>query len=178
MPTTAAAAAEACYSVIFGFIVAAVLDGTSEDDVVELWSGVEAIVCAAIAAGLAAQGFDKHRIEGVTDTADPGTTESILLEAGFHKALELVLRVRDGGLAWMAPVCSSWIFLNLVNTKRNLSGGPRFSGNLAYAPVRDGNRMAEMAAFLFAVAVLRGAHAVIESPASSMMFRSEPAASV
>ena len=179
MPATAAA--QSCSLIIFGLTVAAVLDDASEErnlDVIELWSGVGAIVSAAIAAGRAAQGFDKYRIPGVTDTTDPNTTEDILLEAGFRKALELVMRVRVGGLVWMAPVCSSWIFLNLKNTKRNKVHGPRFSGNLAYAPVRDGNRMAEMAAFLFAVAVLRGVHAVIENPPGSMIFGYEPAATV
>ena len=73
----------------------------------------------------------------------------------------------------MAPICSSWVFLNLKNTKRNRVQGPRFSGNVAYLPVREGNLMAEMAAFLFAVAVLRGAQAVIENPSSSMMFNYE-----
>ena len=61
----------------------------------ELWSGVEAIVSAAKAIGLAARAFDKDRIRGVTDTADPNTTEDILLEAGFRRALSLVLRIRQ-----------------------------------------------------------------------------------
>ena len=131
---------------------------------------------AAKAIGLAARAFDKDRIRGVTDTADPNTTEDILLEAGFRRALSLVLQIRQGGLVWMAPVCSSWVFLNLRNTKRTSTGGPKYMGNILYLPVRHGNLMADMAAFLFAVAVLNGAHAVIENPAGSMIFNYEVAA--
>ena len=165
-----------CSLLIFGLIVSSVLDTAPEQrdlDVVELWSGVEAIVSAAKAAGFTAMPFDKFRIRGVTDTDDPDATEDILLEAGFRRALNLVLRLRPGGLLWMAPVCSSWIFLNLRCTKRTEVGGPRFQGNLRYLPVQEGNRMAEMAAFLFLVAVCRGVQAVIENPASSMMFNYE-----
>ena len=70
----------------------------------------------------------------------------------------------------MAAVCSSWIFLNLKNTMRTRVRGPSFQGNLKFLPVRQGNRMAEMAAFLFLVAVYRGVYAVVENPAGSMMF--------
>ena len=162
-----------CSLLIFGLTVSSVLDSANEQrdlDVAELWSGVEAIVSAARVAGFTAEPFDKFRVPGVTDTDDPDTTEDILLEAGFRRALSLVLRLRPGGLLWMAPVCSSWIFLNLKNTMRTRVRGPRFQGNLKFLPVQEGNRMAEMAAFLFLVAVFRGVHAVVENPAGSMMF--------
>ena len=86
-----------CSLIIFGLTLSSVLDNASDQrdlDVVELWSGVGAIVAAATAAGFRAMPFDKFRTKGVTDTADPDTTEDILLEAGFRKALSLVLRLR------------------------------------------------------------------------------------
>lgn len=170
------AMAKACTLKVFGLSVSQVLESAPDGrdlDVVELWSGVGSIVSAAKAAGLAAAPFDKHRDHGVTDTADPSTTEDILLEAGFLRALGLVLRLRLGGLLWMAPVCSSWIFLNLAQTKRTRLHGPKFSGDERYVPVQQGNQMAEIAAFLFLIAALRGVHAVIENPAGSMMFSYE-----
>ena len=106
---------EDCSLLIFSLTVSSVLNRASDQrdlDVVELWSGVAAIVAAAKAAGFTAMPFDKFRIKGATDTDDPDTTEDILLEAGFRRALNLVLHVRPGGLVWMAPVCSSWMFLN------------------------------------------------------------------
>ena len=71
-----------CSFLIFGLTVSSVLDSASEQrdlDVVELWSGVEAVVSAAKAAGFTAMPFDKFRTPGVTDTDDPDTTEDILL---------------------------------------------------------------------------------------------------
>ena len=86
--------AAACTLCIFALTVPAVLDGACEQrdlDVVELWSGVEAIVSAAKAIRLNARAFDKDRIRGVTDTAAPNIIEDIPLEAGFGRALNLVL---------------------------------------------------------------------------------------
>ena len=102
--------------IVVGVTVSSVLDSASEHrdlDVVELWSGVEAVVSAAKADGITAMLFDKFRTPSVTDTDDPDTNEDMWLEAGFRRALSLALRLRLGGLLWMAPVCSSWIFLNL-----------------------------------------------------------------
>ena len=97
---------------MFGITVSSVLDSASGQrdlDVVELWSGVEAVVSVAKADGSTAMPFDKFRTPGVTDTDDPDTTEDMLLEVGFRRALSLVLQLRPGGLIWMAPVCSAWI---------------------------------------------------------------------
>ena len=113
---------EDCSLLIFGLTVSLVLNRASDQkdlDVVELRSGVAAIVAAARAVGFTAMPFDKFRINGATDTDDPDTTEDILLEAGFRRALNLVLHVRPRGLVWMAPVCPSWIFLNPRNTKKD-----------------------------------------------------------
>ena len=68
--------------------------------------------------------------------------------------------------------------LQLANTKGNRSQGPRFCGNVGHTPVRDGNRMADMAAFLFVVVVLRGAHIAIDSPPGSVIFGYDTAAVV
>ena len=97
---------------MFGLTVSSVLDSASEQrdlDVVELWSGSEAIVSAAQASGFTAMPFDKFRIRGVTDSDDPDTTEDMLFGAGCRRASNRALRLRPGGLLWMAPVCPSWI---------------------------------------------------------------------
>ena len=60
---------EDCSLLIFGLIVSSVLLRPSVQrdlDVVELWSGVAAIVAAARAAGFTAMPFDKFRIKGQT----------------------------------------------------------------------------------------------------------------
>ena len=101
-----------CSLLVVGLTVSWVLDSDSDQRylyVVELWGGVKAVVYAAKAGGFTALPFDKFRTPGVTDTDDPDTTEDMLLEAGFRRTLCLALRLRRGGLLWMAPVCSSWV---------------------------------------------------------------------
>ena len=143
---------------------------------VELWCGVGSIAKAAQCAGYANFAMDRGRIPGVTDAGgESDATEDILTKSGFVKALKAVLQIKDGGLLWMAPVCSSFVFLNSANCKRSVAWP---QGNTAYAPVQEGNRMALMAGFLYAVAMLRGVHPVIEQPEGSIMFRYKPLAEV
>jgi hypothetical protein len=40
---------------------------------------------------------------------------------GFTNAVKLVMRLRPGGLLWMATVCSSFVFANSSNTHRNMN---------------------------------------------------------
>ena len=138
-------------------------------DVVELWCGVGSIVRAAKEAGLAAEGFDLQRVPGETDLQSGALCEDITCKAGFLRALALVLRVRPGGLVWMAPDCSSWVWLNSSNTKRSEVNG--YWGDPGYAKVASGNQMAIGAAFLYHVAVNRRVEAVIENPVSSFLFK-------
>ena len=140
--------------------------------VVELWSGVGAVARAARKVGAAAQEFDINRVPGATDTDDPELTENILLEAGFLRALSLAMRLRKGGLLWMAPVCASWVFLCISRTKRHKAA--RYEGNVGCASVRDGNQMACMAALLYSVAFARGVDVVLENPSSSTIFMYGP----
>lgn len=157
------AAALSCTLHLFGLTVAAVLEKAEEWveardlDVVELWSGVEAVTRAARSKRFRARALDViHSV-----------TEDITTEAGFNLALRYVLRLRPSGLLAMAPVCSSFTFPNASNTKRTKS---RVQGNIDYEPVRAGNLMANIAAFFLAVAVARGAHCSLENPAGSLMF--------
>ena len=141
-------------------------------DVVELWSGVESVVFAARAAGhgghqpLRAEGFDKHRSPGITDHEGPGC-EDITCVDGFRHALQLIYRLRTGGLLWMAPTCSSFSFANSCRCKRKAG---HEQGDTSYKNVAVGNLEAQVAAFLFALATALGIYAVIENPIASFLF--------
>jgi hypothetical protein len=116
--------------------------------------------------GLQAAGYDINRIPGTTDVPKSKTSENIISQEGFENAVALVMRC--SGLLWMAPVCSSWIFCNMSNTKRSKNN---VQGDVSYGPVRDGNLMADVAGFLMCLAWRRGLSAVIENPASSLIFK-------
>ena len=61
--------------------------------------------------------------------------------------------------------------MNSSNCKRSKRNP---AGDTGYGPVRDGNRMATIAAFLYAIAMLIGAKPIIEQPAGSVMFSFAP----
>lgn len=155
---------------VFGITLATALAMMPQDrhlDCVELWAGVATISRAASIEGMESVAMDITRIPGETDKKGP-QTENILLKEGFMKALFAVLCLRPGGLLWMAPVCSSSVFMNSSNCKRTKRNP---AGDTGYGPVRDGNRMATIAACLYAVAMLIGAKPIIEQPAGSMTNR-------
>jgi hypothetical protein len=95
--------------------------------------------------------------------------------AGFLLALKYVFRLRTNGLLWQAIVCSSFVWANVSNTKRSIDNP---WGDTAYEPVAQGNSMANIGAFLMAVASARGVEVCLENPAASMIFRYPPLAQV
>ena len=136
---------------------------TRDLDVGELWSGVGNVAAAARDTGHSAAEFDLDRVPGYTNVPGP-SNEDITTEAGFLKALGLVLQLRPAGLLWMGPLCSSFVFPDSSKCKRKASN---FDGDTTYPPVFQGNLMAVIAAFLVQVALARGVHAAIENPAGS-----------
>lgn len=126
-------------------------------DVVEVWSGCASVVQAARRQGMRAEPFDLVN----------GPGQNILTKEGFSAALNLTMRIRPGGLLAMAPVCSSFVFANMSNTKRKRG---HLEGDTSYLPVSNGNAMALAAAFLFQVAMSRDVKTSLENPAASLMF--------
>jgi hypothetical protein len=121
---------------VFGLSVADVLSDAAWEpsrrdlDVLEVWSGVGSVVTAATSQGLAAAGFDRIH----------GPDQDLTTDAGFRKVLASCVRLRPGGLLFMAPVCSSFTFPNISNTKRsktNYAGDTSYPkvGALSLAPV-------------------------------------------
>jgi len=163
-----------CYTLVQAY-EEYLMNSDKDLDVVELWSGVESIVFAARAAHAAgheghqplqAEGFDKHRSPGITDHEGPGC-EDITCVEGFRHALQLIYRLRQGGLLWMAPTCSSFGFANSYRCKRKAG---HEQGDTSYKNVAIGNLEAQAAAFLFALATAVGIYAVIENPVASVLF--------
>lgn len=172
---------------VFGLTVRDVLQSSRfapqarDLSVAELWSGVGAVKKAAEQEGLNTVAYDKNKAQaqgpvamgqGPRSQVFSRASEDILTEEGFHNALGITMRLKVGGLLWMAPVCSSFLFLNLANTKRKRISG--YTGDSKYPAVAEGNMMAKIAAFLFTVAWARLVEAVIENPASSLIFKYAP----
>ena len=81
------------------------------------YAEVGSMCAAASHKGLQFRAFDINRARS---SISPGPSEDLLSREGFRHALSLVLQVRKGGLVWMAPVCSSFVFMNSSNTARRV----------------------------------------------------------
>lgn len=163
MPASRSALAKQyCTIVLFGFTIADFLDDPCVRDhhVVELWSGVASIVRAAHKKGLTAVPFDKFRCSGVTDES-----EDILTKDGFCAAVRCVLSLVVGGLLWMAPVCSSFGWMNKKNCKRSAQNN--WKGDETYPSVQEGNLGADIACFLFWLAWAREVQVGMENPSKN-----------
>ena len=151
---------------MFGFTLGDFLDDscTRDHHVVELWSGVGSIVHGALQKGLTAVPFDKFRSSGATEV-----DEDILTRKGFLRAVRHVLRLMVGGLLWMAPVCSSFVFMNSSNCMRSVDND--WKGDVTYKPVIEGNLGAEIACFLWWLAWARGVEVAMEIPSRSNFWK-------
>ncbi len=94
-------------------------------------------------------------------------SEDILTKDGFVAAVRYTLRLVAGGLLWMAPVCSSFGFMNASNCKRSAENSWR--GDETYKSVQEGNLGADIACFLCWLAWARGVEVAIENPSGSDM---------
>jgi len=148
---------------VFGIALADVFkDPKYEPDdrdlhVAEIFTTAQTLVLAAQALELQAEPYDV--LQG---------HESACTLAGWLHMLSLVMRLRVGGLLCVAPDCSSFGFGPSVWSCRTAQN---VLGDTSRPFVREGNLMANAAMFLFCLAVLRGAEAVLENPVSSMIFR-------
>ena len=125
-------AKQLCTVAIFGLRLASVLDRAEVDrdlDLLELWSGVGSIVRAGSRRPYNARGFDNKNSE----------YEDITTPAGFKHAVNLVLQLVVGGLLWMAPVCSSFTFMNSSNCMRGPSNN--YYGDTNCPSMIEGNLM-------------------------------------
>ena len=152
-----------CNICIFGYTLASILASPyfatlpRDIDVLEVFTVAESVATAARDRGLRAETFDYANSEHHSATE----------QNGFLQVLTLVMRVREGGLACIAPECSSFSFACVSRTRRCASN---FSGDPSCHAVQQGNMLARVAFLLFMVAVSRGVYTCFENPAGSMLF--------
>ena len=68
----------------------------------------------------------------------------------------------------MGPPCSSFVWMNLANTKRSQAND--FEGDWSSGVVHEGNLHLGIAVFFFAYTLVRGAVPVVENPERSLMW--------
>lgn len=89
------------------------MQGTCWIGAVETFSGVASVI----------QGFMDEGLAGVPVNifynSENGTFFNTETSAGFLYCIGLVLRIRPGGILWLAPGCSTWIWGSRSNTLRS-----------------------------------------------------------
>ena len=86
---------------------------------------------------------------------------------GFLKCLLNTLRLRPDGLLAAGVPCSSFVWVNLATSLRNLGN---VFGDESRGYVKEANQIACRAALLFLVAIVRCVQWSVEQPRSSKLF--------
>ena len=127
-------------------------------DVLEVFSGRGHLWQACSDSGLSARGFDNRQ----------AWEEDVTLFDGFMLLLLLVLSVKEGGLIWLAPPCSWWVFLSHHNHQRTAAN--QWAGKVEDPKVQRANHIAAATSAVVRLAMSRQVQVVIEQPADSCMF--------
>jgi hypothetical protein len=92
--------------------------------------------------------------------------QDMLADSGFLLLLQYAMRVRRCGLALLAPVCSSWCWMN-----RYTSGRDRVNalGNPLVNSVTAGNLMVTRVVLILELLICRGTAFILEQPLGSIL---------
>jgi len=126
-------------------------------DFVEFFAGQQAVSNAMKDAALVAAVFELK--------LDP-IGQNMLSDLGFANAVNLCLNLKPGAGCLMAPVCSTWTFMNRGTSKRSLACP---YGNAAVQSVQEGNTMVARCVLLLLLLASRGCWWVLEQPQGSLM---------
>jgi hypothetical protein len=92
--------------------------------------------------------------------------QDMLVDSGFLLLLRYAMRVRRCGIALLAPVCSSWCWMN-----RHTSGRDRVNalGNPRVTSVAKGNLMVTRVILILELLICRGCVFIVEQPLGSIL---------
>lgn len=126
-------------------------------EMIEYFAGVAVVTAAFKAQQLPSLSYDIIKDPIFNDLLSP---------PGFAYALHAACRVREGGLAMLAPVCSSWVWMCMASSKRTRA---RPMGDLRLPWVRDANRMVSRVVLILYILSARRVLWILEQPSSSML---------
>ena len=133
------------------------LTGVKELGALEICAGKARITKALRARGCCAVPYDNMTISPSMDLLTP---------LGFALAVRLVLSLGRGALLWLAPPCSSWVWVNRATSGRNQIN---WEGKKGLKYVAEANRFVSRMALLLWIASYKGVVWVVEQPQSSVM---------
>ena len=97
----------------------------------------------------------------------------VLQLRGLHEALLTLMKVKEGGLVWLATPCSSWVWVGRHGTGRKVSEG-QVGGDISQQRIVVANLLVGVTTLLACIAWLRGCDFAIENPSGSWVCQMEP----
>ena len=125
-------------------------------DFAELFAGEGAVHRALAAQGYHGRRMDLRHHQG----------HDLLTPVGLLLAMRIAMALKPGGLLWLAPPCSSWVWMARATTGRHLA----VHGDITNGNVVRNNALAERVVLLLYITTLRGAHWIVEQPVSSLLW--------
>ena len=123
---------------------------------VELFAGERQVSKNLLLMGYVVQSFDelinKHH--------------NFLTDSGFIVSVVAVMTTCMYGVIWLAPPCSSWVWLSRYSTGRHL----HVLGDLLNIKVQEQNKLVGRLCYIIILAIKRQIYFIIEQPAKSIMW--------
>ena len=124
----------------------------------EMFAGERAISKGMLAFGYAGRSYDL-RLSSLHNFLNP---------VGFLSLLATIMGMCQGGVLWLAPPCSTWVWMSRSSTGRHIDilG---FQEESHY--VKSQNMLVDRMVYLLILCIKRGVHFIVEQPASSIMWQ-------
>ena len=157
-----------CLDAVLVPLLLSILQDVPEDvqrdiDTLEFMSGEAQISKATTRLGLTSYIYDKSYSH--TNIND------ILTIDGYQRAFDLLVRVKRHGSVWLAPVCSSWVWIGRHRSGRS-SSNP--AGDTSQRRIRQANSMVARLVVLALLAWFRGCHIFLENPLGTLVHQLSP----
>ncbi len=105
----------------------------------------------------------------LNDTTNVHNLQDIATEAGLQVALVNCARLRAGGLAWMAPPCSNWVWVSASKHRRSIA--QPLGDDWCNSKTFHHNQIIRAVSIVARACSSWRVHWVIENPLSSCMFQ-------
>ena len=125
-------------------------------DFAEVFAGAGAVSSSLAALGYRGRALDREHHASM----------DFLQPLGLLLALRAAMAIHPGGVMWLAPPCSSWVWLTRHSSGRDVIT----EGDLTQASIVAQNALVERVVLVLEVLHARGVHWIVEQPASSVLW--------
>ena len=148
--------------VVFHMVTHLEDEGDDKLQAAEIFAGDANLTAAFRAFGMSCASMDK---------ATNPDTDDVLSDVGKGRLLYTVVKLAPGGLPWLAPPCSSWVWMSRRTSKRSSQD---IEGDTTNESVAQANSIARLLAEVCQTCYALGVPYIIEQPRTSLLFTYPP----